>query len=354
MKKYVLWALVPFALMVPIIVIANASLFAPTPVGAPKIIAHRGLAQEFDRAGVGRDTCTATRIEQPFHRYLENTREGVLRAQKLGAFYIEVDVAPTADGEIVLFHDWTLDCRTDGTGPVREATLEELKALDIGYGYTADGGKTFPFRSKGVGQMPTLDEAVRFLPPRTRLMFNFKSDDPAEADLLAAKLEAAGRDPEENGDAFYGGAKVTARVREIYPDAWAWNPGEARQCSEDYVKLGWSGYLPESCRGGTMVIPLNYQYLYWGWPNRLIARMEAYGGEIIVTGPYTSGEPNTGLTLPEQLSEIPSDFNGYIWVEDTFNIAPALNRQASNRSPDEIEAGNAAIARRRAAEQAAE
>ena len=36
----------------------------------------------------------------------------------------------------------------------------ELEALDIGHGYTADGGATFPFRGKAVGEMPTLGEAL--------------------------------------------------------------------------------------------------------------------------------------------------------------------------------------------------
>ena len=39
-----------------------------------------------------------------------------------------------------------------------------LKSLDAGYGYSADGGRTFPFRGKGVGAIPTLAEAVRALP----------------------------------------------------------------------------------------------------------------------------------------------------------------------------------------------
>ncbi len=58
---------------------------------------------------------------------------------------VEIDVAPTKDGKMVLFHDWTVDCRTNGKGETRDLTLAELKALDIGYGYTADGGKTYPF-----------------------------------------------------------------------------------------------------------------------------------------------------------------------------------------------------------------
>ena len=102
----------------------NASWIAPEPKGAPKLIAHRGLAQDFDRAGVERDTCTATRIEQPFHPYLENTVDGVVRAQGLGNWMAEVDIAPTSDGEIVLFHDWTLDCRTDGSGQAESQDAE--------------------------------------------------------------------------------------------------------------------------------------------------------------------------------------------------------------------------------------
>ncbi|WP_299195581.1 glycerophosphodiester phosphodiesterase family protein [uncultured Erythrobacter sp.] len=347
MRTIVKWLGLGIALAVLILSVTNASWLAADPKGAPKIIAHRGISQDFDRAGVTRHTCTATRIEEPFHTYLENTRAGILRADKMGAWYVEVDVAPTADGEVVLFHDWTLDCRTDGSGPVRDATLAELQALDIGYGYTADGGATYPLRGTGIGKMPTLEEVVRALPIHAKLMINFKSDDPAEANLVADILARAGRDPEAKGDAFYGAPTVTARVRELYPESWAWSPAEARQCSQDYVTYGWSGYLPESCRGKTMVIPLNAQWMFWGWPNRLIARMEAYGGEIIVTGPYERGEPNTGLTLPEQFTEIPDSFNGYVWVEDTFNLAPALHSSADDRNQAEIDAGQAALERRR-------
>ena len=347
MIKYLRWGVTALAVVFLVLTITNASWLAPEPEGAPKLIAHRGIAQDFDRAGVERDTCTATRIEEPFHDYLENTRAGIFRADKLGAHYVEVDVAPTADGEMVLFHDWTLDCRTNGTGAVRDAKLEDLQALDIGYGYTADGGETFPLRGKGVGLMPTLEEIAREMPYRGRLIINFKSDDPAEAELVAQKLMNAGRDPEQAGDAFYGAPRVIARIRELYPDAWSWSPGEARACSQDYVTYGWTGILPESCRGKTMVIPLNYQYAFWGWPNRLIARMEAHGGYVIVTGPYISGEPNTGLTLPEQFTEIPDSFNGFIWVEDTFNLAPRLFQRFDNRTQAEIDAGEAALEARR-------
>ncbi|MFX8106630.1 hypothetical protein ABTK92_20190, partial [Acinetobacter baumannii] len=69
-----------------------------------------------------------------------------------------------------------------------EHTLSDLKRLDIGYDYTADGGKTFPLRGKGVGLMPTLDEVLTAFPDR-RFLIHIKSNDPAEADRLAARLK---------------------------------------------------------------------------------------------------------------------------------------------------------------------
>ena len=112
-----------------------------------------------------------------------------------GADIVEFDIHPTTDGHFAVFHDWTVDCRTEGRGVTREHTLAQLKALDVGYGYTADGGKTFPFRGRGVGLMPSLDEVLDAFPGR-RFLINIKSNDPAEGALLArASATAAGGSP---------------------------------------------------------------------------------------------------------------------------------------------------------------
>jgi len=326
--------------------IVNASWLAPEPKGAVKLIAHRGIHQLYDHTGVGRDTCTADRIEPPAHDYLENTTRSIARAARFGAHMIEIDIAPTADGQIAVFHDWTVDCRTDGTGEVRDLTMAGLKALDAGYGYTADGGETYPFRGQGVGAIPTLKEAIRAA-GRARLLYNFKSKDPAEADLLAAALEAAGRDPEAAGDAFYGDSGNVARIRERYPDVWAFSIEEAKACTKAYALWGWFGIVPEACRGGTLMIPLDRQWAFAGWPNRLIARMEEAGAHVIVIGPREEGRP-TGLDLPEQLGEIPASFNGYAWIEDSFTVVPALINRFDNRDQAEIDAAQASLKRRRA------
>ena len=316
-----------FALILIALSLLNSSWLAPTPVGKPKLIAHRGVYHLYDkRAAFGRDTCTARFIRTPDHEVFENTVPSIQMAAGLGGDLVEVDVAPTKDGKMVLFHDWTVDCRTDGKGETRDLSLAELKALDIGYGYTADGGKTFPLRGKGVGQIPTVEEALAALPSRP-LMFNFKSKDAGDADQLFAILKATGRDYEKLGDAFYGATGPVTRIRQLAPKNWAFDlKGEAKQCTKDYVAYGWTGIIPESCRNGVLVIPINYQWIMWGWPNRLIARMESVGAKVIVMGPYESGKSNEGLTDVHQLGKIAGTFNGYIWIEDIWGIGPALKK----------------------------
>ncbi len=349
MKRWAYRIGLALAVLFLLLTVINASWLAPAPRGAVKLIAHRGAHQLYDHKELGRDTCTATRIEVPVHDYLENTVAGALQAQRLGAQMIEVDVAPTADDQIALFHDWTLDCRTEGKGDVRAATMAQLKALDAGYGYTPDGGKTFPFRGMGKGAIPTLAEMVTALPERP-LLFNFKSKNPAEADLLAKALQAAGRDVAKVGDGFYGAAAPVARIRQLYPTAWAFSKESATACTTDYLKTGWFTVVPESCRNGTIMVPLNYQWAFAGWPNRLIQRMEGVGARVVVVAPYGK-DRDQGLTLPEQLGDVPDTFRGYIWVEDIHVIGPALRPAYNKRNPrEEAELARQLAARRKAQE----
>ncbi|MBD3730860.1 MAG: glycerophosphodiester phosphodiesterase [Sphingomonadales bacterium] len=349
LKRIGLWVGFIAALGFLALTVLNASWLAPVPHGRISLIAHRGVYQAYDHKDLGRDTCTATRIEQPQHRYLENTLESLRQARALGAVMVELDIAPTADGQLAVFHDWTLDCRTDGHGDTRDATMAELKALDAGYGYTADGGKSFPFRGRGVGAIPSLAEYLAANGNRA-LMFNFKSKDAKEADMLAAALKAAGRDPVARGDGFYGGKEAgpVARMRELYPQAWVFSGESVIACTKAYAIQGWFGITPEACRGGTMMIPLNRQFAFAGWPNRAIARLEAVGARIVVVGPQGTGGPR-GLDLPEQLGEVPSSFNGYVWVDDMWNLGPALHPSVERRSNADQVAAQDALERRRAA-----
>ena len=344
MKRWLLPIAFLLAVAILAITVVNASWLADPPPGRIKLIAHRGVGQQFDHRGLENDTCTASRIEPPVHDYLENTVRSLVAARNQGANMVEIDIAPSADGKIAVFHDWTLDCRTNGTGPVRSKTLGELQQLDIGYGYTADGGKSFPLRGSQ-DRIPSLEQALAAL-PRTPIMFNFKSKDPAEADLLAAALKAAGRDVEKIGDGFYGVDGPIGRIRQHFPKAWAWSKAGIKACSKDYLLTGWTTIVPDSCRNGTIAIPLNYQWAFWGWPDRLLNMMAKVGARVLVVGPH--GEDRAmGLTLPEQLGDIPSSFNGYVWVEDIWTVGPALRPEWDSRSRPQQNAAEAGLEKRR-------
>lgn len=327
--------------------VVNASWLAPDPAGGVKLIAHRGIQQNYIVAGAQPDACTAALIEQPVHDYIGNTARSMRKAQQMGAQMVEMDIVLTSDGQIAIFQDGSLDCRTNASGDTGDFSMEELQAVNIAHFYSADGGETFPLRAKGAGQMPSLEQALAVL-PRTPIMFNLGSATAAEADLLASRLDAAGRDVEEVGDAFYGDAAAIARIAQHYPDAWSFSADSARACSEAYVLRGWTGILPSVCEGGTMIVPLNSQWTFWGWPNRLMARMDEAGGHVLVLAPDGEGDTLTGLILPEQLTEIPASYSGYVWVEDMWTLGPALRPSQDRRSNLEAVAAQEGLDRRRA------
>ncbi len=64
-------------------------------------------------------------------KYNENSAEGVEAALKAGATHAEIDVHLSADGELVIMHDPTLDRTTNGTGRIRDLTLAEIRRYNI-------------------------------------------------------------------------------------------------------------------------------------------------------------------------------------------------------------------------------
>lgn len=62
----------------------------------------------------------------------ENSMPAFGAAVAMGAEEIELDLWPTADGEIVSCHDGTLDRVSTGSGKLSDKTLEELLSYDFG------------------------------------------------------------------------------------------------------------------------------------------------------------------------------------------------------------------------------
>ena len=93
----------------------------------------------------------------------EDTLEALHQGIALGADAIEFDVRLSRDGHVVLMHDPTVDRTTNGTGAVADRSLAELRRLDAGHRFTRDGGRTFPWRARGI-TVPTLDEVLEAFP----------------------------------------------------------------------------------------------------------------------------------------------------------------------------------------------
>ncbi len=104
----------------------------------------------------------------------ENTLEAFAAAAALGYRYLETDVHVTRDGVVVAFHDAVLDAVTDRTGAICDLSIGEVEAADAGYWFTPDGGRSFPFRGRGV-RVPRLEEVlVRW--PECRVNIEPKAD----------------------------------------------------------------------------------------------------------------------------------------------------------------------------------
>ncbi|MEV0495616.1 glycerophosphodiester phosphodiesterase [Streptomyces atratus] len=64
----------------------------------------------------------------------ENTLRSFAHAEQAGMDAIELDLHLSKDGALAVMHDAEVDRTTDGTGPIAEKTLAELRELDAGQG----------------------------------------------------------------------------------------------------------------------------------------------------------------------------------------------------------------------------
>lgn len=93
-------------------------------------------------------------------RYPENTLSAFRSALDLDVTDLELDAQLSKDGIPVVFHDYTVDRMTDGTGNLGDYSLDDLKRLKVGVG--------------GEEEIPTLEEALKLLKGRVRLHLELK------------------------------------------------------------------------------------------------------------------------------------------------------------------------------------
>ncbi len=93
----------------------------------------------------------------------ENTLESIHKAMEFGVDGIEIDVHLCASGELVVFHDFTLDRMTNGTGEVGKLSLSQLKQLKV----------------NGEFSIPTLQEVLDTLDKKFLLNIELKGKNTA-------------------------------------------------------------------------------------------------------------------------------------------------------------------------------
>ena len=104
-------------------------------------------------------------------RYPENTVAGFLAALLAGAHGVELDVWLTRDNHPVVIHDPTTGRTGDRDLDVREATLRQLRELDLGMAQ----------------RIPTLEETLQAIPRGYTVMIEIKTPEAAGPSYHAAK-----------------------------------------------------------------------------------------------------------------------------------------------------------------------
>jgi glycerophosphoryl diester phosphodiesterase len=138
-------------------------------VPRPTVIGHRGCAGEVP----------------------ENTLASFEAGLAAGAHVLESDVHLTFDDVPVLIHDDDVGRVTDGSGPVREHRLAQLACLDAGHHFSLDGGRSHPWRGRGL-RIPTLAEALAAF-PGARFNLELKEDLPGLVERSVEEVARADR-----------------------------------------------------------------------------------------------------------------------------------------------------------------
>jgi glycerophosphoryl diester phosphodiesterase len=116
------------------------------------------------------------------HYAPENTFAAYELAVEQKAEAIELDVHLTADGQLAVIHDETLERTTSGSGSVATMTMDQIRVFDAGARF---GGGEFAGRGLTV---PTLPEVLDWLPEGIGLAVEIKARAavPATVEALAA------------------------------------------------------------------------------------------------------------------------------------------------------------------------
>lgn len=108
------------------------------------------------------------------------------QAAQLGVDGFTVSVRLSKDEEIIAFHDATVDRTTNGSGFIKDFTVEQLRELNIGYHFEDLEG-AYPYREQHISAI-TLRELFETYPNKLFIVAIQDSPDTYEGSLMPSKL----------------------------------------------------------------------------------------------------------------------------------------------------------------------
>jgi glycerophosphoryl diester phosphodiesterase len=112
----------------------------------------------------------------------ENTLSGFRYLKRLGVGQVEFDIHVSADGQLVVIHDYSLERTTNGTGLVKDKTRLELKQLDACH-------SLFPTWPNNDG-IPSLEDVLDLLADFEHLQLEVKVKSEEDCLIIAQQLPA--------------------------------------------------------------------------------------------------------------------------------------------------------------------
>ncbi|MBJ8083698.1 glycerophosphodiester phosphodiesterase [Bacillus cereus group sp. N14] len=106
----------------------------------------------------------------------EHTIAAYKLGQQLRGDYIEIDLQMTKDGHLVAMHDETVNRTTNGTGLVKEHTLEEIKQLNAG-SFFNEKHPSLAKKEFENANVPTLEEIIKTFGHNANYYIETKSPD---------------------------------------------------------------------------------------------------------------------------------------------------------------------------------
>jgi glycerophosphoryl diester phosphodiesterase len=253
-------------------------------VHAFELISHKGIHHE--ECLDARVKCRGSCLTWSDHHFIENTIPAIKRAFELGADQVEIDLRFSSDGEIVVYHDFDLGCRTELSGMLRHQPLKVLRGLDLGYNLQYLNREGHPLRGKGRGLLPTLSEVLAANPGR-KFFLNPKESHPeflARLNEVLHEFTAVKKSHRIEDFSMWGPWDVWKSVIDRFPNygpRFA-NAYTGNTCEAHYQMYGWSGYFPEICMNLYMVFSEERvsAWSLWGWPTELLDRFHKNGSKV--------------------------------------------------------------------------